>query len=619
IMPKRKKTERVIPPEVQKEMQEVLGKAGVTEAGEEGEEAPKVEKPKSEEEKVIADKKIEAEALKEDEAKRAKEEREQSLEVTGEVVAEKKSLDIEGPPVKEVAAEEKPAVEEKVEVIPEEKPKSTVEVVMDEIEKRKKDMLFFEKEKDFVGVAEKERIPFEKQIRVRKEDLKEYDPEVMPKAEVKIYVLDECIKVALNNHLPAQIALEKVKLAKLKLWDARRNLYPQVDIEAIHTTGEASALPFIEQDYKMQMNQKLYDGGAKAFLLKQAKVNLEVAKKTYDKVKSELVYEVEEAYYNFIMAKMNLNAQRHLLIEASKILEREEKLLKQGLTRKIDYMNMKASFNNIQFQISNAVKDLSIGELSLRQVMGLANDVAFDIPDDVGYKEININLQDSLWLAYKYRPEYIVNKLMVEYNELERKAKESQDSFQVDATGKYGYAGSAYESQILHLEQTWYAGLKISKPFGGSTVEANIVKEDAIPRLGQTERGGTYSRSLKLSVLDNLKMFTEKKEADISFQEAVLELEKMERQIETDVRTAYYDYQKALIQLDAAYDKISFREEEVKVNEISLQMGEGSAVSLLDTYVRLADEKSYYFQGLINYYLSIANMNKGIGLVGYYK
>ena len=47
----------------------------------------------------------------------------------------------------------------------------------------------------------------------------------------------------------------------------------------------------------------------------------------------------------------------------------------------------------------------------------------------IGYKDINVNLQDSLWLAYRYRSEYIVNKLMVEYNEYELKAMKQTQNF----------------------------------------------------------------------------------------------------------------------------------------------------------------------------------------------
>ncbi len=500
-------------------------------------------------------------------------------------------------------------------IIPKEN--SAILDILDQVQERRKEMLFFEKEAILRDNAKQAEIKFEEQMGQIVGELQRYTPLVQP--GIKKISIDECIQVAINNHLPAQIALEKIKLAKLKYWEARRNIFPKVSTDISKTKGEAGALPFSEEDYKITVDYALFDGGEIKFLLKQAKVNLEVAKRTYDKIKTEVAFDVEEAYYNHVMAKMNLATQRRLLGRTTDIVKKVNYLHKQGLVRLLDFRNVKSSYNQVQFQVAGTVKDYEMGELSLRQKMSVGEDFTLDTIDSIGFKDIPLNIQDALWLAYKYRSEYIVNKLMVDFQNFDRLANIAKESFRVDFSCFYGYGGGAYQNDTLHLNEQWNAALKVSKSFGGNTVETNVIKEHAFPRLGQSSRGDSYTRSLKVSLLDNLKVFTDKKQADITFQEAVLEVGKMEKQIETDVRNACYDYQKAIIQIDSAFDKVLFREEEVKVNKTMMSLGEATAVQMLDSYVRLSDEKSFYFQGLINYYIAIANLNKAIGLIGYYR
>ena len=489
--------------------------------------------------------------------------------------------------------------------------------ILDAVQDRRKEMLFFEKEKILSEETKSLEVSFKNQMSGIVKELQRYLP--LTKPNLNQLSINECAQIALNNHLPAQIALEKVKLAKLKLWEARRNIFPKMTFEINKTKGEADALPFFEEDYKLTMDQTLFDGGEVKFLLEQSRVNLEVSKRTFDKIKSELTFEVEEAYFNLIMAKMNLGTQRRLLQKVTKVMKHQQLMMREGLVRVVDFQNIKSSYNQVQFQVAGTVKDMAIGELTLRQKMSIPSEFVLDTMDTIGFKNIEMNLQDSLWLAYKYRPEYLVNKLMVDFQNYDRLANIAKGSFRIDFSSRYGYGGSAFQNGILHLQEQWFTGLKVTKGFGGNTVESNIIKEHAFPRLGQTSRGNTYTRSLKVSILDNLKVFSDKKQADITFQEAVLEVGKLEKQIETDVRNAFYDYQKAIIQIDSAFDKVIFREEEVKVNKTMVALGEATAVQLLDSEVRLADEKSFYFQGIINYYVAIANMNKAIGLISYYQ
>ena len=429
--------------------------------------------------------------------------------------------------------------------------------------------------------------------------------------------LEECIQKALNDHLPAQIAIEKIKLAKVRLWEAKRNLFPQMNLEVVNTDGKVDDTePFDEEEYKMSVDHNIYDGGERQSLVRQAEINLEVAKATYTKVKVDLIYDVEEAYYTLLLAKMNLLIQKSLLYDLEKMYQEQEIKYRKGLIRKVDFRSLKASLNQVQVQLATALKDIKVARLSLAQ---LIKNKKYDIRGTLSFKKVDIDLDDALWMALRHNAEYRVNQLMLEYQELERVVQVAKGRFKVDLSSRLGMYGSAYEEQDLDLDVTWYAGLRVSKVIGGSTLEANIAKEESSPRLGQTERGSNFTRSLKLTLLDSLRGLSDKKQADISFQEAVGEVGKNKKQIQVDLHNAFFDFQKAVVQLDAGFDKVLYREEELKVQHKNALLGDGNMLQVFESKVRLADEKAYYFQALSNYYIAIASINKQVGLMGYYR
>lgn len=435
-------------------------------------------------------------------------------------------------------------------------------------------------------------------------------------AKGDILTLEECFQLSLNKSLNAQVAIEKIKLSKMRLWEAKRGLFPQANIELINTKGKVDETrPFDEKEYKLTVDQNIYDGGEKNALVRQAEINLEVAQATFEKVKMDLFYDVEEAYYNLLLAKVNISVQRRLLFELDKLIRLEKEKLDKGLIRLVDYKNMKASFNQVQVQLTTAYKDYKVSRLTLGQLIGK---LKYKIPPSIGFRQIDIVLEDALWIAKRHNADHIVNQLMVEYQELERQVHLAKDSFKVDLSSRFGWYGSAYEEDDLELSKNWYAGFRVTKILGGSTVEGNIGKENSSPRLGQTQRGSNFSRSLKVTLLNNLKVFSDRKQADISFQEALVEVGKTKKQLETDIHNAFYDYQKSIVQLDAAYDKVLYREEELKVHLKNALLGDGSISQVFEAKIRLADEKSYYFQSLSNYYIAIATINKMVGLVSYY-
>ena len=158
--------------------------------------------------------------------------------------------------------------------------------------------------------------------------------------EAKALSLDDCIEIGLANYRPVQVALEQVRLAQLKVRQARRNLYPTLAGEWRSTEGETITDPYESLSYGLQLEQTLYDGGKLKYTLRQEEMGLEIAKKNYQKVKDEFTFEIAKAYHGLIGSKMLVMNQKDLLREAEKDLDLTRRLYEAGLIVKAEFLNV---------------------------------------------------------------------------------------------------------------------------------------------------------------------------------------------------------------------------------------------------------------------------------------
>jgi outer membrane protein TolC len=168
------------------------------------------------------------------------------------------------------------------------------------------------------------------------------------------------------------------------------------------------------------------------------------------------------------------------------------------------------------------------------------------------------------------------------------------------------------------LGSDWYVGLKASKPWLGNTGSYSFAENKTSPKLGQSTRTEGTSHSLEFGILNNLTGYSEKQSALIGKLKAENELIEMEKTINTEVREAYNNYQKAVMQIKNTSEKIAFREEEVKVLQAQAEINEALSSQVLEAMVKLSDEKALYHQAIASYKTALANLNKAIGIIGYF-
>ncbi|MDD5504417.1 MAG: TolC family protein [Candidatus Omnitrophica bacterium] len=432
--------------------------------------------------------------------------------------------------------------------------------------------------------------------------------------------------IALENNSQAKTAKEEIKLSLLKKRDAFRALFPNVKLQASHTVGDVYGdQGFTEEVYGVGAEHPLYQGGRLMNAYKQSKVNVDLAQAKYKKIEHEVNFKVAEAYLNIVSAIMNLRLQQQLLKDAEPVLKLAQKRHDAGLSTDLEMLNVQTRYNQIQFQIATAERDLALGRFKLQQAMGLdMSDKAVDIGEvdlELPFKVIDIDLYECLDISAKNYPDILVNKLIVESNEYGEKITKGKEGFRVDLTGFYGAADSYYNTESKNLEPDWNIGVKVSKPFWFATPSYSFTKEKTSRKVGQTDRTGTTANAGEISILDkdSLSLKSEIEESRISKQKSENDLIETRRQSALSVKEAYYSYQEAVLQVKNALEKVNFHEEAVKAARAQAELNEAMQSQLLDSLIQLADEKSVYIKAVSDYNLAVVKLNNAIGISDYFK
>ncbi|MCM8783207.1 MAG: TolC family protein [Candidatus Omnitrophica bacterium] len=431
---------------------------------------------------------------------------------------------------------------------------------------------------------------------------------------------EKWMDIALANYKPLHIAYEQVELAQIKVREARRMLFPITVIKAGRTRGDTSVrdVSFTEQSFGIQMEQPISQGGELRYKLEQALVNMDIAQREYERIKADYMLEVKRAYYNLLIYIMNAKIYEDIFKEANDFLEMAKNHYEKKLITQLEFLNVQSLYSQIKYQLVAAQKDRTLAELTFKQVLNLDPTVTLELEGWLKFEKLNLHLERCKEIAFKKRPELSINELIVRFNELGQKAADSKEKLKVSLSGYLGTTGSAYDTEELKMKSDWFLGLKLSKAFGGNTLNTSLVKEETVPRLSLSqEKTGSISASAEFNLLDGLSRLSEKKGASVEYLRAVNELWEVKKTVESEVVSSFNEYQKALYQLDNVWERIQFQKKRVDVTEARWKLNEAGISDVLEAKIALASEKAYYNNLLANYYGALSTLTKACGLYKY--
>jgi len=469
--------------------------------------------------------------------------------------------------------------------------------------------------------------------------------------------LQDLIVRAKSVHAQAKAAHENIALYNRRVLLALRKLFPEATFTFNNREGVLQNNPFTGDDWHLNIRQPIFNGGVLWNTLLQEKANLEASKKQYDKTLSELVYDLSRAYFEYQRTLQTAVEHRAAVEKMKRFADMSEEKFSQKIISEIERLNVQSLYSQMQFDLESANQELEIAKLDLQKYLDLSvNDQItlakiYDLDDVVEGQAVSAGsvagvknqpdvfkgegkapeLSKLVDLSYGHRPELQVEAAKLQAARLGERIRWGEFLPKANLTYQFGAFGEAYNnpgnvyngsgiSGVKNepiLKKEWQLMLEMNWNVGGNKVNYTFDRDQKAPSITQFDQAnGSYLRKngLTFGVLDGLDAFVNVKQAEVDKLNQVVELEKAEKQVLQDVKQAYYDYQKAMIQVNSTVKRLEYRKRLRDFSEHRLSKKEIELSEYLQSESDLVREKAELHKALKEYFSARASLNHAVGI-----
>ena len=429
--------------------------------------------------------------------------------------------------------------------------------------------------------------------------------------------IKNALETTLKNNEQLKLVSQELTVLQSKLTESRRNIFPNISLKAEKTDGLAEArngVPgFEEQSYTSQINWSIFEGGRITALFKQSKLNFFIGQLKYTKTKQELIYNTEEAYWNTARFMANLKNYESASKDVKNYFNMAKKMYASNNISKKEMLNTESQYNQAIYQIETTKKDIENQVWILAEAMGL-DFPPKNYPDsNIPAEKLALDLEKCLALCDKFHPDILTQNLLIDVNKYSLKIKNSYKLPKLTVQGSYGKSGGAYNSEKLNLNEDYYAGLQLSQVFMLNTLSVSDINQKTSPKVGQSTVSESHTSSAQLSILDNYKQLSEKKEAELAYNQAVYNLKKTKFTVESEVRKTFTNYSKALLQIQNTQLEINILKQELDIAKVTLGTDKTNIADIATAINKYASGQAALSDAKVFYLISVAALKKAVG------
>ncbi len=409
--------------------------------------------------------------------------------------------------------------------------------------------------------------------------------------------LEKSIRLALSQNPYHLAAEERLETARAKLREAFAGFLPSLNSEGLHTLTEKlfilelpsfipgeppQRIPFdFTKDYQFSLNFSLplFTSGRLTSGYKQAKYNFRSTEEAVRQSKHITVFNAKKAFYGYLLTKDFVQVAEEAVDVAEKHLENVKSLYRVGMASKFDLLRSEVQVANLKPQLIRARNNLKIAELSLKILLGLDLSQPIEIKGYLTYEPFVPDLEESVSEAMLKRPEISQLRYQKQMAGQGLKLARASNLPSIALSATYNF----WADQLNFRKDTWqsfYAvNLVFTIPlFNGFATSARVAQSKAmIKELDFTQKG----------LIDTIKF--EVRQAILRLEEAKESLLSQEKNVEQ-------------------------AQESLRIAELNFSEGLATTLDISSAQAALSQAKTNYSQALYDYVMSLAELEKAMGV-----
>jgi outer membrane protein TolC len=415
--------------------------------------------------------------------------------------------------------------------------------------------------------------------------------------ETVTLTLEKSISLALSQNPYHLAAEERLKVARAQLREAVAGFLPSLNSEGLHTLTEKlfilefpsfipgeppQRIPFdFTKDYQFALNFSLplFTSGRLRSGYKQAKYNFRSTEEAVRQSKHITVFNAKKAFYGYLLTKDFAQVAEEAVDVAEKHLKNVKSLYKVGMASKFDLLRSEVQLANLKPQLIRAKNNLKIAELSLKTLLGVDLSQPIEIKGFLTYEPFEPDLEESVSEAMLKRPEIGQLRYQKQMAGQGLKLARASNLPSIALSATYNF----WADQLNFRKDTWqsfYAvNLVFTIPlFNGFATSARVAQSKAmIKELDFTQKG----------LIDT---------------------------IEFEVRQAILRLEEAKESLLSQEKNVEQAQESLRIAELNFSEGLATTLDISSAQAALSQAKTNYSQALYDYVISLAELDKAMGV-----
>ena len=298
------------------------------------------------------------------------------------------------------------------------------------------------------------------------------------------YDISECIKIALDRKgtlVSASLDVESANqgvlgsysgvLPSLSLstsggktkYPVQESIIPDLvnlEIDTI-TSGESSYM-----SAGLSINQTIYNGGRSVNAIKQARINLDIAKLRQRNTKIEVIQNVTRAYYGLLQAQQLLEVAEKNLILSEKQVDLVQKQFDLGAVRKTDLLKGKVSMGQAKVELLNRKTALENSRRQLFNDMGMIDFGQSIVAKYSDWIPVSVPTSaESLTFLKEKNPNILMQLSAIEIGNIQLKIAKGMRSPSAFASIDYSANGDNSDELKESFKDDWRLGMNMSVNF----------------------------------------------------------------------------------------------------------------------------------------------------------
>jgi outer membrane protein len=417
----------------------------------------------------------------------------------------------------------------------------------------------------------------------------------------KVFSLDDCINIALNNNYNIILADARTETASSNVTSAFGSFLPSIGINSGYTR-QLNAKPgfglvdnqLVPTDpkpntYSLNAGAQwlIFDGFARENNYNRAHESFNSYKLNATHLRKIIKIQIFQNYVNVIAKQQIVKARRENLELGKKELERIVAQNQAGLIAKDVVYSQEAEMGNREYELVNAENSLNLAKADLLILMGLQPDIDAEF------------LESSL-------PNQIDKNQIDEFRNLVRPFRNSNDEV---FNNRFDYLSGlanikASESNLNASHSGYYPSITASGGWGWSNYEL-----DNFSGLGRSSLG----LNLYIPIFDQFSTNTRIQSAELQLEQAKIEQKQLEQNILSAIKTAY-------LNLDASEKQLDITERALRASELNNQsltekfrVGSASVTEYLTANTQLITSQINRINAIYQYFKAQKELLYAIG------